>query len=182
MRWRISEVVVSRAAIATRVDELARAIATDFPASDNSPPLWLVAALKGAAPFALDLARAIPRDVALGFARASSYGAATESSGAVRVDWIGDDAFAGADVVLVEDIVDTGRTANILLRALAERGPRRLKLAALLDKPSRRVEPVTIDYCGFEVPDRFLVGYGLDFDEHYRNLSDVRALEPGVAD
>jgi hypoxanthine phosphoribosyltransferase len=188
MAARKGEIVFPEAAIAARVFELGRRIDEDFPDSDGSPRLWLIGALKGATFFFADLARAVQRDVALDFVQASSYGAAAESSGNVRIVRDVEHDVEGDDVILVEDIVDSGRTAHALLRFFASRRPRSLKLAALLDKPARRVEPVHIDYCGFRAPDVFLVGYGLDYAQRYRNLREIRSLvEPrqpsdGVAD
>lgn len=162
--------LLSAERIADRVLELGAAIEADH-AWDR--PVWLVGALKGAAFFLADLARAVERDVKIDFIQASSYGAGTESSGNVRIVRDLDHDISGCDVVLVEDIVDSGRTANALLRLLQGRKPASLRLATLLDKPSRRVEPVEIDYCGFEVPDQFVVGYGLDAAESFRNLPGV---------
>ncbi|MBI1354792.1 MAG: hypoxanthine phosphoribosyltransferase [Acidobacteria bacterium] len=166
--------LLSAERIAARVGELGATIDADFP--DAGRPLWLVGALKGAAFFLADLARAIRRDVRLDFVRASSYGASTESSGTVRLllDLSAD--VAGCDVILAEDIVDSGRTANALVRLLQSRNAASVTIAALLDKPSRRVEPVEIRYRGFEIEDRFVVGYGLDAAESYRNLPGVWTL------
>jgi len=181
----MAEVVYPEEAVAARVAELGRKIGEDY--RDGSR-LWLIGALKGAVFFLADLARAVPRDVSLDFVQASSYGDRTDSSGNVRILRDVEHDVEGDDVILVEDIVDSGRTANALLRLFEARKPRSLKLAALLDKPSRRVEPVHIDYCGFRAPDVFLVGYGLDHAERYRNLREIRSLvEPqqptdGVAD
>lgn len=163
--------------IAARVAVLAARIAADYPATPDAPRLVLVAALKGACFFAADLAREIGRDVTLDFVRASSYGAARVSSGRVELIEVLRDDVAGDDVILVEDIVDSGRTARALLDSLAAKRPRSLRLAALLDKPSRRKIDVTIDYLGFTIEDRFVVGYGLDDNERYRNLPDIRALD-----
>jgi hypoxanthine phosphoribosyltransferase len=170
------EPLLTEVQIAARVSELGQAIGNDFPASQSPAPLWLIGAMKGAIFFQADLARAINRDVALGFIRASSYGAETTSSGDVRIAVELTDDIAGADVILVEDIVDTGYTARALLDRLAAANPRTLRLAALLDKPSRREQPVQIDYSGFEIPDEFVVGYGLDHAERYRNLSGISVL------
>lgn len=181
----MSEIIFPENVVAARVAELGRKIGEDFP---NERRLWLIGALKGAVFFLADLARSVPRDVALDFVQASSYGDATTSSGNVRILRDVEHDIEGDDVILVEDIVDSGRTANTLLRLFKARKPRSLKLAALLDKPSRRVEPVHIDYCGFRAPDVFLVGYGLDHAEQYRNLREIRSIvEPqqptdGVAD
>jgi hypoxanthine phosphoribosyltransferase len=132
--------------------------------------------LKGAAVFAADLARRLTIPVQIEFVRAASYGAATQSAGNVAVD--GDAALdiAGREVLLVEDIVDTGLTTRALLDRLHTLGPARLDLCALLHKPSRTVAPVAIRYKGFEIPDRFVVGYGMDYAERYRNLPNVCVL------
>jgi hypoxanthine phosphoribosyltransferase len=168
---------ISAEQIQSRIADIGRAIATDYPEDGNSPRLWLVAALKGACLFQADLARAIDRDTALGFVRAVSYGAGTASSGSVMIVNELHDNIANADVILVEDIVDTGRTARVLLDHLAAHGPRTLRLASLLDKPSRRETPVAIDYRGFEIADEFVVGYGLDYAESYRNLPGISVLQ-----
>jgi hypoxanthine phosphoribosyltransferase len=168
------EPLISAEQIQLRVAAMGRAIGQDFAEDDR--PLWLIAALKGACVFQADLARAIGRDAALGFLRASSYGAADSTSGVVRIVVDLEDDIADADVVLVEDIVDTGRTATVLLNRLAARRPRTLRLAALLDKPSRRETPIAIDYHGFEISNEFVVGYGLDYAESYRNLPGIAVL------
>ena len=162
--------------IQLRIAEMGRAITADYPEDGDSRRLWLVAALKGACLFQADLARAIDRDTALGFVRAVSYGVGTESSGSVKITNEVYDDIASADVILVEDITDTGRTATVLLDHLAARGPRTLRLAALLDKPARREMPIAIDYRGFEIADEFVVGYGLDYAESYRNLPGISVL------
>jgi hypoxanthine phosphoribosyltransferase len=167
------EILFSEEVIAARVAELGRRIAEDY--QDNHR-LWLIGALKGALFFLADLARAVSRDVAVDFVHASSYGNDKVSSGNVRILRDVDHDLAGEHVILVEDIVDSGRTASALLRLFEARSPRSLKLAALLDKPTRRVEPVHIDYCGFRVPDVFLVGYGLDHAERCRNLREIRSI------
>jgi len=168
--------LLSREQIARGVRGLGARITQDYPESSSAPRLWLVAALKGAAVFAADLARAIERDAALEFVRAASYGTGRASSGKVELLATVQADLAGEDVILVEDIVDTGRTARRLLDELAAKHPRSLRLAALLDKPSRRQVDLTIDYLGFTIEDRFVVGYGLDENERYRNLSDIRVL------
>lgn len=170
--------LLSAERIAGRVKEIGSNIERDH---SGDRPLWLIGALKGAAFFLADLARAVDRDVRIDFIQASSYGSGTESSGNVRIVRDLDHDIAGCDVILVEDIVDSGRTANVLLRLLRERRPASLRLATLLDKPSRRVEPVEIDYRGFEIDNQFVVGYGLDAAERYRNLPGVWTLpETGV--
>ena len=170
------EPLIAAERIQLRVAELGRAIGRDFPEAPDGPKLWLIAALKGACVFQADLARAIGRDAVLGFVRASSYGAGAASSGVVRISVELHDDIADADVILVEDIVDTGRTAGVLLDHLAARKPRTLRLASLLDKPSRRERPISIHYRGFEIPDQFVVGYGLDHAESYRNLPGISVL------
>jgi len=171
--------LLSAEQIAARVREMGAAISADHA---SSRPLWLVGALKGAVFFLSDLARAVEHDVRIDFVQASSYGEGTVSSGNVRIARDLDHDISGCDVVLVEDIVDSGRTANVLLRLLRERKPSSLRLAALLDKPSRRIEPVEIDYRGFEVEDAFMVGYGLDKAERYRNLAGIWTPDAVEAD
>lgn len=162
--------------IAARVRELGAVIDADFPDGAGAPRLRLVGALKGACFFLSDLARAIERDVEIDFARAASYGASTESAGRVRIVVPPPDDLKGCDVVLVEDVIDSGRTARALLDLIARQSPRTLRVAALLDKPSRRVVDVPVDYQGFEIGDRFVVGYGLDYDERCRNLPGIHTL------
>ena len=136
----------------------------------------MVGALKGAVFFLSDLAQRVSRDVSIDFIQASSYGDSTESGGNVRILRDIDHDINGTDVIVVEDIVDSGHTARTLLDMLRQRNPRSLRLATLLDKPTRRETDVTIDYRGFEIPNEFVVGYGLDFDERYRNLSGVHTI------
>lgn len=144
--------------------------------------LHLVCILKGACFFLADLARAIERDVVIDFIGISSYGRSTSTSGAVKLTKDLDLTVENAHVVLVEDIVDTGLTLNYLMNTLQQRKPKSIRIAALLDKPDRRQRPVKVAYVGFEIPDEFVVGYGLDFAERYRNLPDVCVLEgPQVA-
>lgn len=144
--------------------------------------LHLVCILKGACFFLADLARAIERDVVIDFMGISSYGRGTTTSGVVKLTKDLDQTVENAHVLLVEDIVDTGLTLNYLINILQQRKPRSIRVAALLDKPERRQRPVKVSYVGFEIPDEFVVGYGLDFAERYRNLQDVCVLEgPQVA-
>jgi hypoxanthine phosphoribosyltransferase len=165
-------VLLSAEEIHRRIGDLAGQIDQDFP----DGPLYLVAVLKGACFFVADLARAIQRPVRLEFLGVSSYGATTSSSGRVTVTKDLDAPIDGADVVLVEDIVDTGTTLEFLLAHIEKRRPRSLRVAALLDKPSRRLRPVKIHYAGFQIPNEFVVGYGLDFAEDYRALPDICVL------
>jgi hypoxanthine phosphoribosyltransferase len=164
--------------IQKRIQEMGAQIGADYP--DGS--LHLVCILKGACFFLADLARAIDRDVVIDFMGISSYGRGTTTSGAVKVTKDLDLAVEGVDVLVVEDIVDTGITLNYLVNILQQRKPRSVRIAALLDKPERRRRPVKVTYVGFQIPDEFVVGYGLDFAERYRNLQDVCVLEgPQVA-
>lgn len=164
--------------IQKRVQEMGAQIGADYP--DGS--LHLVCILKGACFFLADLARAIERDVVIDFIGISSYGRGQTSSGAVKLTKDLDLAVEGADLLLVEDIVDTGVTLTYLINVLQQRKPRSVRIAALLDKPDRRLRPVKAAYVGFQIPDEFVVGYGLDYAEQYRNLKDVCVLEgPRVA-
>jgi len=167
------EVLVSADEIRRRVAELAAEIERDHP----DGLLYLVAVLKGACFFVVDLARAIRRPVRLDFIGISSYGRETSSSGRPTLTKGLDCSVEGADVVLVEDIVDTGATLEYLVDYLARQNPRSLRVAALLDKPERRRRPVAPDYVGFTIPNRFVVGYGLDFAEDYRSLPDICILD-----
>src|SRR5690349_22323340 len=152
-----------------RIREMGAQIDLDYP--DGS--LHLVCILKGACFFLADLARAIERDVVVDFMGISSYGRGKTTSGAVRLTKDLDIAIESADVLLVEDIVDTGVTITYLINILEQRKPKSIRIAALLDKPSRRLRPVKVTYIGFEIPDEFLVAYGLDYAERYRNLRAV---------
>jgi len=160
--------------IQARVAEMGREIAADY-----AGPLRLIAILKGACFFLSDLARAVDRDVSLDFMGIASYGRNKTSSGEVRVTKDLDSGIAGLDVLVVEDIVDTGITLTYLCHVLEQRKPRSLRIATLLDKPSRRIKPVDVAYVGFQIPDEFVVGYGLDYGEQYRNLRDICVLVEG---
>jgi len=166
-------VLISAGQIQARVREMGAQIDADYP----DAPVYLVGILKGACFFLADLARAMTRKVRVDFIGISSYGKGMTSSGEVQLTKDLATTISGADVLIVEDIVDTGITLNYLLKVLAQRQPRSLRIAALLDKPERRVLPVDLAYVGFRIPDRFVVGYGLDFAEDYRNLKDVCILE-----
>ena len=170
--------LLSSQQIQKRIQEMGAQIDKDYPEG----ALHLVCILKGACFFLADLARAIERDVVIDFMGISSYGRGTTTSGAVKLTKDLDQAVENAHVLLVEDIVDTGLTLNYLMNVLQQRKPRSIRIAALLDKPERRQRPVKVSYVGFEIPDEFVVGYGLDFGERYRNLQDVCVLEgPQVA-
>lgn len=171
----VEAVLVDAASLGRRVAELGATIGRDYAGRS----LHVIGILKGAVPFVADLLRALPLpDVTLDFLGIASYGRATESSGVVRFTKDLDEPIAGRHVLVVEDIVDTGLTLAYLREHLAGRGPASLAVAAMLDKPARRRVPVTVEYVGFEIPDRFAVGYGLDAGGRYRHLPYVAALRP----
>jgi hypoxanthine phosphoribosyltransferase len=165
-------VLLPAARIQARVRELGEQIDQDYPDG-----VCLVAILKGACFFLADLARAITRPVRLDFIGISSYGQGRSSSGEVKLTKDLDIVIEGLDVLVVEDIVDTGITLHYLLNVLEQRRPRSVRVAALLDKPGRRVRPLEVAYVGFAIPNEFVVGYGLDYAEQYRNLPDICVLE-----
>jgi hypoxanthine phosphoribosyltransferase len=166
-------VMISRQRIQKRIGEMARQIRKDFP----DEPLHLVAVLKGSVFFLTDLARRIPGNISIDFIAVSSYGNSTQSSGEVKLTRDLDSSIEGKTVILVEDILDTGMTMQYLLRVFEQRKPKRLLVAALLDKPGRRLTTVRADYVGFTIPNEFVVGYGLDYAERYRNIPDVGVLK-----
>jgi hypoxanthine phosphoribosyltransferase len=169
-----SRVLLSSHQIQNRVRELAAEIDRDYP---HSRPLYLVSILKGSFMFMADLARALERhNVRIEFMGISSYGSAKTTSGQVKVTRDLDVNIEGQHVLIVEDIIDSGVTLSYLCRLLTQRHPKSLEIATLLDKPERRIQPVSIKYTGFQIPDEFVVGYGLDFAEDYRNLPDIRVL------
>ena len=167
------KILISRDEIAKAVDRLASEIERDY--RDKQP--LLIGVLKGSFVFLADLIRQLDLPLDLEFIRLSSYGAARESSGSVRVVQELGTPITGRDVLVIEDIVDTGITISFLLDYLSKEKPASLKLCVLTDKPSRRRVPVSIDYLGFTVPDRFVVGYGLDFDEKFRYLPEICVIE-----
>jgi hypoxanthine phosphoribosyltransferase len=169
----LARVLVTAEALGTRVGELGRRIGEDY--AGRTPVL--VGVLKGAVVFLADLMRAVPGPLECDFIAVSSYGASTRSSGIVRLTKDLSASIEARDVIVVEDIVDTGRTLAYLLRNLETRQPRSLRVCALLDKASRREVPVPLDYVGFSVPDEFVVGYGLDHAGLYRNLPYLAALD-----
>jgi hypoxanthine phosphoribosyltransferase len=168
-------VLISAEKIQARIRELGAQISRDYPEGQ----LHMICILKGACFFMADLARAMSRDVFVDFMGISSYGKGKTSSGEVKVTKDLDISLEGADVLIVEDIVDSGITLNYLIHLLDQRKPRSIRIAALLDKPQRRVRPVHVTYTGFEIEDRFVVGYGLDFAEKYRNLDDICEMVDG---
>ncbi|HUZ47884.1 MAG TPA: hypoxanthine phosphoribosyltransferase [Terriglobia bacterium] len=171
-RDRSVEVLLPREKIARRVRELGAEIARDY--RGRTP--HLVGILKGAWVFMADLVRQLDLDVTVDFLGITSYGAGMHSSGEVKITKDIDVSIEGRDVLIVEDILDTGHTFKFLQEVLSVHQPRSLRLVTLLDKASRRVVPVHADYVGFEIPDVFVVGYGLDFNQKYRQLPDVRVL------
>jgi hypoxanthine phosphoribosyltransferase len=166
------EILISREQIAEAVARIGQEITRDFAGED----VILVGVLKGACLFLSDLARQIELDATFDFIAVRSYGDRKESAGEVQLIKDVTTPLEGKNVVVVEDILDTGLTFTFLRKLLLARKPRTLKLAALLDKPSRRVLPIEADYVGFKIPDKFVVGYGLDYAERFRNLPDICAL------
>jgi hypoxanthine phosphoribosyltransferase len=167
------KILISRDQIAKAVTRLACEINRDY---QGKEPL-LIGILKGSCVFVADLIRQLDLPLELDFIKLSSYGAARESSGKVRVVQGLQTRIKGRDVLVVEDIVDTGITTFFLLEYLKKKKPASLKLCTLTDKPSRRRVPVPIDYLGFTVPNKFIVGYGIDCDEKFRNLPDICVIE-----
>ena len=168
------KVLLDAARIQARVRELAAQIDADYPAKEG---LHLVCVLKGGFVFMADLVRAMGTRVTLDFIAVSSYATSTKSSGEVRMLKDLDSGLEGRHVIIVEDIVDTGLTHTYLQDILRARSPKTLRTACLLSKPSRRVVDVKVEYVGFTIEDRFVVGYGLDYDEKYRNLAHIAELE-----
>ncbi len=168
--------VLSEAQLQEGVERLARQVQLDY----EGRPLLAVGVLRGAFIFLADLVRHLRLPLTVDFVRLSSYGASTTSSGRVRLLHGLRSPVRGRDVLVVEDMVDTGLTTSLLVAYLKERGAASVRVCALLDKPARRRASVHLDYVGFTVPDRFLVGYGLDFDQRYRELPAIYALEEGA--
>ncbi len=160
------EVLLSEEEVNKRIREIGEQISKDY----AGKKIHLVCVLKGASFFACELAKRITVPVSLDFMSVSSYGSDTTSSGVVRIMKDLDESITDRNVLVVEDIVDSGRTLSYLLEMLKQRGAADVKLCALLDKPERRVVDVKVDYIGFQIPDEFVVGYGLDYDQKYRNL------------
>jgi hypoxanthine phosphoribosyltransferase len=171
---KVGQVLVAADDLQRRVAELAEQISADYAGRD----LLLIGVLKGAVFFVSDLMRQLTVPVEVDFMAVASYGSATRSSGVVRILKDLDAAIEGRDVLIVEDIVDSGLTLQYLLRNLQGRGPASLEVCALLVKPTRRKVELSTRYIGFEIPDEFAIGYGLDHAERYRNLPYVAALEP----
>lgn len=169
-------VLITGGRIHRRIQALAAEIRRDFP----DEQLHLVSVLKGGVFFLTDLARSISGEVSFDFIAVSSYGQNTRSSGQVRLTRDLDSSIEGRTVIVVEDILDTGMTLQYLLRLFQQRKPKHLRVAVLLDKPERRIAAVRADYVGFSIPNKFVVGYGLDYSERYRNLPYVGVLTLGA--
>ena len=172
----VEEVLLSSEQVQARVAELGAQLSADYAGRD---PV-LVSVLKGSIIFLADLVRAMPIPLSIDLMEVSSYGASTESSGQVRILKDLSTSIAGREVVVVEDIIDTGLTLNYLLRYLHDKGPASIRICCLLDKPARRLAEIEIEYRGFTIPDRFVIGYGLDYGERYRNLPYIGVLRPSV--
>jgi hypoxanthine phosphoribosyltransferase len=165
--------MIPEAEVDAMIEEMGQKISRDYEGQE----LRLICVLKGGVFFACELAKRITIPVSLDFMSVSSYGAGTQSSGVVKIIKDLDDSIEGKNVLVVEDIVDSGRTLNYLLDNLRSRRPKSLALCTMLDKPSRRVVPVKVEYTGFEIPDEFVVGYGLDYAQKYRNLPYIGVIE-----
>lgn len=176
MMSNVKEVLICREELNKKVKELGASISKDY----KGKKLMLIGVLKGGFVFLADLIREITIDIDLDFIAVSSYGNSTKSSGVVRIIKDIETNIQENHIILVEDIVDTGLTVNYLKEIIMARGPKSVKVCALLDKPSRRMTEVQLDYKGIEIPDKFVVGYGLDFDGKYRNLPDVCVLNSVV--
>ena len=165
-KYDFSEVLISRQQLADKVAELGAQISKDY----EGESLFLIGILKGSVPFMADLMRAISLDVEMDFMSVSSYGSGTKSSGVVRILKDLDSDIAGKNVLIVEDIIDSGLTLAYLKEYLTKRNPKSIKIVTMLSKPARRKADIEADYTGFVVDDKFIVGYGLDIDQKYRNL------------
>jgi hypoxanthine phosphoribosyltransferase len=172
----IQEILFTEAQLKTRVEELARQIEQDYAGKE----IMLISVLRGSFIFVADLCRAIHLPCTLDFMAVSSYGKSTTTTGQVQITKDLSEDISGRHVLVVEDILDSGNTLHYLLQLLQHRHPASIRLCTLLDKPDRRVKPVDIHYTGFTIPDAFVVGYGLDYAEKYRNLPYVGILKPEV--
>lgn len=176
MKQDIEKVLLSEETIAAKVKELGAQIAKDY--ADKNP--LIVSVLRGSFVFMADLVRAIDVSCTVDFMSVSSYGSGTTSTGEVKITKDFDVSIEGRHLIIVEDILDSGRTLSYLMKTLKARGAASIALCTFLDKPERRVVPVEVAYKGFTVPDAFIVGYGLDYDQKYRNLPYVGVLKPSV--
>lgn len=167
------KVLLSEAEVDARIQQIGDQISKDY----HDREVHLICVLKGGSFFMCELAKRITVPVSLDFMSVSSYGSDTKSSGVVKIVKDLDDSIKDKDVIVVEDIVDSGRTLSYLMEMLEGRDPATLRLCTLLDKPDRRVVDVNVDYTGFQIPDEFVVGYGLDYDQKYRNLPYIGVVE-----
>ena len=167
------KVLVPEEQVNQRIEELGRKISEDYAGRQ----VHLICVLKGGVFFMCELAKRITVPVSMDFMSVSSYGSGTESSGIVKIVKDLDEPLQDKDVIIVEDIIDSGRTLYHLMKILGERGPKSMHICTLLDKPERRVKDVHVDYVGFNIPDEFVVGYGLDYDQRYRNLPYIGVVE-----
>jgi len=166
-------VLIPEEEVDAKIMEMGRQISEDYAGKE----VHLICILKGGVFFACELAKRITVPVSLDFMQVSSYGDATKSSGIVRIKKDLDDTLEDKDVIIVEDIIDSGKTLHYLIPVLEQRDPRSIKLCALLNKPDRREVEVKIDYLGFDIPDEFVIGYGLDYAQKYRNLPYIGVIE-----
>jgi hypoxanthine phosphoribosyltransferase len=166
------EILLSRDQIRARIAELGAQITRDYAGES----VVLVGVLKGATMFLADLARSIKVDATFDFVAVSSYGKGTRSSGAVKLIKDLDNSIEGKNIIIVEDILDTGLTLNFLRKLMLQHHPRSMRIATFLDKPSRRIQQIEADYTCFSIPNHFVIGYGMDFNEQYRNVEDVRLM------
>lgn len=172
----IQEILFSEEQLKERVQAIARQIEADYEGKE----VMLISVLRGSFVFMADLCRALKLPCTMDFMSVSSYGSGTSSSGQVQITKDLSEDITGRHVIVLEDILDSGNTLSYLLKILEHRRPASVRLCALLDKPDRRIKPVELHYCGFTIPDAFVVGYGLDYDQHYRNLPYIGILKPEV--
>lgn len=166
-------VMIPEEKVTKRINEIGQQISQDY----KGKQVHLICVLKGGAFFTCELAKHITVPVSIDFMSVSSYGDGTSSSGIVKIVKDLDEALEGKEVIVVEDIIDSGRTLSYLLEVLKKRKPKSMRLCTLLDKPSRRVKEVSVDYTGYQIPDEFVVGYGLDYAQKYRNLPYIGVVE-----
>ena len=165
--------LISEEELVARIKEMGAQISRDY----EGKSVHLICILKGGAYFMTELSKYITVPVTIDFMQVTSYGSGTTLSGIVKIVKDHDEPLEGREVIVVEDIIDTGYTLSYLLEMLKDRKPASLKLAAMLNKPDRRIREVKIDYCGFDVPDKFVIGYGIDYDQRYRNLPYIGVVE-----
>jgi len=176
MKNDVKDILYSEADLKAKVKELAARISADYEGKD----LLLIGVLKGANVFMCDLMREISFPILIDFIAASSYGHSTESSGVVKILKDLDYSIEGRDVIIIEDIIDTGLTLKYLIENFRSRKPRSLEICTLLDKPERRIAQLSVKYIGYQIPDEFIVGYGIDYAERYRNLPYIATLQESV--